>query len=403
VRSLGLVLLACAAGVRAQETDPAAVIEQVLAGGDALAARRTLVRYPDREKVVALIEQALARDVPGVRAKASLLALLGGLGRTELAQGALASPVLSTRRAAAAQFPTDEGASKILLDWLGNAGAPDRDLAVDACTAAKIAEARPLIVPLITDAATDPKTFAAAARSLGRNPPPAIGEAVKTRLAKKDGDPQMIGACLDLARWLPDLHADELIVYWLRDRDAPVMVRGKAALAAHDVAPVEAVLLDPDEPDAIVQRTCLYRVLNQVTDEPLLKLLRDPRVNRNRYFGVRVDVATALACVKGTGPGDLELLCDYLVDEDPQDKDHIVRSEAWLTLWTLTGRMHGAETPAMFEKVPQGGLPEMRTRRSYLRAGVGRRQARELERLAADLDRMRKVREAYVADLEAAK
>ena len=40
---------------------------------------------------------------------------------------------------------------------------------------------------------------------------------------------------------------------------------------------------------------------------------------------------------------DNPLLLDYLVDEDPQDKTHIVRSEAWLTLWTLTGEMRGID------------------------------------------------------------
>ena len=113
-----------------------------------------------------------------------------------------------------------------------------------------------------------------------------------------------------------------------------------------------------------------------------------------------MDVCTALACAKGTGPEDLALMCDYLVDEDPEDKAHIVRSEAWLTLWTLTGRMHGAESPELFGEAPTGGLPEMRARRSFLRAGVKPEQARELERLCADLDHMRKVRAAYAAEID---
>lgn len=396
------VALLCALAAPASGKDPmiAQAMEQLLRDDEGSAlAERILKAIPDRAAVVAEAESVLADDAHGVGAKRRLLQFgVFQLGQGDLVDKAITSASLSARRAAAALLagkPAHEEATRaIVLAWIAEDPPRDVALAVAACKKAPIAEAGPHLWRILKAPDTAPEIFADAMGALAANPSPALEEFVKKRLADAAEDEVRISACIDALESFPDLDADALLTPWLKRRE-PRIPRMKAVFRLRDRAVLRAILLDPDETDAIQQRNCLYRLAQELDDAALLELIRDPRVARHRYFAVRVDVATALACVEDADKADIPLLLDYVVDEDPADKSHIVRSEAWLTLWTLTGEMHGAEGP--FRTAPPRGEPEFRGRRGGMRRGVSPQQSSALERLATDLDHMRKVREAYAA------
>ncbi|MFI5403077.1 MAG: hypothetical protein ACHQ1G_09085, partial [Planctomycetota bacterium] len=365
---------------------------------DSNLAERTLKGLPDRAQVIEEAERVLEDKKLGIRGKRRVLLMLSRLERGDLVAKALDSTVVSTRRAAAqllAGMPElAEPANAILLAWIAEEPPPDFPLLVEACKSAKLAETGPWLRKVLEAPDTPPQTFAIALAALAPSRSPDLAEIVKKRLADPKEDPTRIEACIEALEEFPNLPADELLLPWLRQRDARV-VRLKAVFAIRDPAAHRAVLLDRNETDSILQRNCLYRLMESLDDAALLELLRDPRVTRHSYFAIRVDVCTALACVEGAGAPDVPLLLDYLVDEDAQDKTHIVRAEAWLTLWTLTGEMRGAQGD--FAKPPPRGGREFRGRRGQLRDGVGPELVRELERLAKDLEHMRTVRAAYAA------
>jgi hypothetical protein len=384
--------LALALRARAQD-DAAAALNDLLANRDVGRAQGALLRL-DHAVVIPMAEAAFARETADARGKANVLGLLSVLGRGDVAAAALASPSVVTRRAAAAYAPAAPGARDILLAWLDDAAARDRAYAVSVCATASIAEARPRFVRLVHD--SEPETFAAALRALSGDLPPDLVASVRKRLADPKEDPVRVAACIDALP--PEVDATDLLAGWLRRRDAGVAARAKAAFRLRDAGPLKAVLLDADETDSIVQRACLFSLAKVLDDAALLEILRHPGVARHRYFGIRCDVTTALACNEGAGAADFPLLLDLLVEEDPADEDCRVRAEAWLTLWTLTGKMHGAPDPDIFARPPPRGDREYRLRLGPFRAGVTWDQARALTRLARDLAHMRKVREAYAAE-----
>ena len=59
--------------------------------------------------------------------------------------------------------------------------------------------------------------------------------------------------------------------------------------------------------------------------------------DRHRYFGIRTDVAVGLGAMNVRERVALDILLQYLVDEDATDTMVNVRTEGWLSLWTLTG------------------------------------------------------------------
>jgi hypothetical protein len=128
-----------------------------------------------------------------------------------------------------------------------------------------------------------------------------------------------------------------------------------------------------------------------------------PEAYRNPYYSFRVEVAVALSALDVREGFALDILCDYLVDEDPADKNFRVRQEAWLSLWTLTGTAHGV--PQDLEGSPTRIRDRTKVRECLLftaemRPGVRRSHIVALQRVTPDLERMRAVRAAYLKQRE---
>jgi hypothetical protein len=177
-----------------------------------------------------------------------------------------------------------------------------------------------------------------------------------------------------------------------------VLLLGKPYANERTWDALEATLLHPEEKDGIVQRMCLNSLGSQAPLDRLVKLLARREVHRHAYFAFRIDVASAVSALNLREEFAFDILCEYLVDEDPADERFQVRQEAWLSLWTLTGKAYGVRGD--FERRPK----RFRNRESarpylwrieYLRPGVGREHLAALKRVTPDLEQMRAIREAY--------
>ena len=61
----------------------------------------------------------------------------------------------------------------------------------------------------------------------------------------------------------------------------------------------------------------------------------------------------------------LDIMCEYLVNKDDGDTLNMVRQEAWLTLWTLTGIAYGVSEPQKFRNLPKA-VKDQQIKRDYL-------------------------------------
>ena len=179
---------------------------------------------------------------------------------------------------------------------------------------------------------------------------------------------------------------------------AIVVLRGKPYANERTWNALEATVLQIEETNGIVQRMCLNTLGSTAPLDRLEKLLSRRQVYRNAYFGFRIDVAAALSALNLREGFAFDILCEYLVDDDPADTALKVRQEAWLSLWTLTGKAHGV--PGDFERAPKR-FRDKESCRLYLwrietiRLGVWRKHLAALRRVTPDLDRMRTIRDAY--------
>jgi hypothetical protein len=180
---------------------------------------------------------------------------------------------------------------------------------------------------------------------------------------------------------------------------AAVVLRGKPYANERTWRALEATVLREEETNGIVQRMCLTILGDTAPLDRLEKLLAQRQVYRNPYFGFRIDVAAALSALNLREGFAFDALCEYLVDVDPADKRFQVRQEAWLSLWTLTRKAYGVDGD--FQRAPKrfGDKESARPylwRTSIVRAGVRRLpHMAALEPVAADLERMKAIRDAY--------
>jgi hypothetical protein len=159
----------------------------------------------------------------------------------------------------------------------------------------------------------------------------------------------------------------------------------------------------------IVQRNCLYSLgMMSPSDaavaeryrERLIQLLLDRRVYHSPYFATRVDVTTALCALNVREPIVIDIMADYLVDEDKDDKEHLVRQQAWLTLWTLTGeRLDDVPRPELFDRPPPPFTDREAMRDALFnrgkRPGIDRDRNAAVAMAAKDLAWMQKARQVY--------
>jgi hypothetical protein len=206
----------------------------------------------------------------------------------------------------------------------------------------------------------------------------------------------------------PREKVQEIAIGLLRDRTESTLMRGKAAVVlcerrfANETtwSALESRLLDEKDGDEIVQRLCLNKLGATAPLDRIRKLLYDRRVYTHRYFGIRMNVATALAALNVREGVAFDILCQYLVDQDPDDDQFLVRQEAWLSLWTLTGVAYGIPRKELFVRAPKPMPDTERARRylwswTYTRPGVSQDQVTALKRVTPDLEQMKAIRDTY--------
>ena len=389
-------------------------------------ARKALLDLNDRRLIIGAVTDALASDEDNVPGKLELLRTLDELKETGAMRRALDSEALSTRRAAAAYFSDDETlrpqVSKIVLDWLADDDASGRRYAAQLCSRLQLTEAVPVLRAALEKpprTADDEELAVAALNALVNLDDQGVGETA-WRLAADGGLPEQVRSAamyaLSRTKDVPLKKTRELALKVVQDGAEGSLLRTTAAtilqrkeLADEEVwDALERVLVSRDEPEPALQRVCLNSLGTAAPFERLERVLLRPEVYGHEYFGVRIDVATALAALNLRKPLVYDILLGYLVDEDPKDPrfppdtQHLVRAEGWATLWTLTGMMTGVDKPELFAKQPPAFTDPVRIRQNlwshqWLRPGFNRNQDmwNALMAKAKDLQAMKHVRDTY--------
>ncbi len=400
-------------------------IANIGAGRDVAEARRVLEELDDRALALRKLGEALEGDSFGVRGKYGLIVTLHMLGDTRAEHQALDSRSITTRRAACIQLSGDPEerarCAQVALAWLRDEAADDRWNAALICKHLDLKEAQPVLLVIVQG---DPRTqddlrlFEHALRALRNPKPPTLVE----RLFAMSADEELVESVRGIALEAlqegrePRERILSLSIGILSDPKANRILRIKAALGLREFPEdrvwqaLETVLVSDREKDSILQRNCLFSLGQMAPKDSdlarryldrLQQLLHDRRVYHHKYFAIRVDVATALAALNARQPITFDILCDYLVDEDKDDRQHLVRQEAWLTLWTLTGtRFEDVPEPELWQippppfRDPQAAR-EFLFRRAHLRPGISPAQSAMVGKLAEDLARMQKARQVY--------
>jgi len=387
-------------------------------------ARKTLLDLNDRKLVIGELTDALNSDEDNVAGKLEVLATLHRLKETGAIRRAIGSDSASTRRAAAAYFANDESlrpqVTKIVLDWLTDTGASDRRYAAQLSSRLQLTDAIPVLRSALerTPRTTSEENLAVdSLNALASLDPDGIGD-IAYRLASDGSVPEQVrGAAfyaLSRAKDVPKEKTRALALKVLKDPAQGNLIRSSATtiLQRREMAndevwdALEQVLVSRDEEDYVVQRLCLNAIGVAAPMDRLERVLLRPEVYGHDYFGVRIDVATAVAAMNLRKPLVYDVMLDYLVYEDPQDpkipKDtqHLVRAEGWATLWTLTGMMGLVDRPELFKKQPKPLTDETRIRQTlwdgqWRRAGFTRDMWEELRSKAGDLEHMKRVRDVY--------
>ncbi|MFI5401899.1 MAG: HEAT repeat domain-containing protein [Planctomycetota bacterium] len=403
-------------------------MRDIAAGRNIAKARTTLETLDNRQYVLRVLEEAAEDDSYGVRAKYNFLTTLSMLSQPRAVRRALDSRSVAAQRAACWLLYTDPDAkarcAEVALAWLKDEGADERSQAAMLCDQMGVKEAQPVLLAIVQ---RDPRTDEERnllMRALNAIDEPKPKELVD-RLLKMAGDKalheDLRAIALESLLRTKDGPREEILalaIGILEDPDANRILRIKAAGGLQDFPEerawqaLEAVLLSEKEDDLILQRNCLFSLGRMEPKDPelakkfldrLKQLLLDRRVYHSKYFATRVDVATALCALNVREPITLDIMCDYLVEEDKDDKQHLVRQEGWFTLWTLAGntvRLPDVPQPDLWILPPQP-FPDAQAAREFFfrrgrqRPGIKPEQAAVVEKMAGDLALMQKARQIY--------
>ncbi|MHC4933100.1 MAG: HEAT repeat domain-containing protein [Planctomycetota bacterium] len=401
--------------------DVARAVDDILAGHETAKARQALRDAENRGLVIEELKDALESEKGTVKGKIEIIRTLNNWREVRVARRALHSTNLETRRAAAWFYHGSEANQEevkgVVLDWLGDGDADGRSMAAQLVGQLKIEEAVPVLIEALDRGAStraETNFLVGAMSALAALKPEGLGP----RILKIAED---TGADVDLRRMafmhlgrmkdVPREQVQQLMLSTLADSKSGNLLRNHAAsaLANKDLADenvwkaLEEALLAPGG-DQVVQRTCLRALGESAPLDRVRGILLDRRVYGHPYFAIRVDVATGLAALGVKERIALDLLTDFLVDEDRNDTQLLVRQEGWLSLWTLSRRVilpdKFQDSKKLFSNPPGAFKDEEKIREtlfkpSFTRPGVTNLMVDALKPVASDLDEMKRIRQVF--------
>jgi hypothetical protein len=396
-------------------------VNDIVNGRDPIDARKELLTLNARAETIEALADALNADNDQVTGKIEIISTLNAFKETRPVVRALNADVASTRYAAAVALhgrkPHKERVGEIAMEWLGDSSAPARYQAILIARALNLEAALPKIIEALDEVvAGDASVEMARAvmESLKKFQPDGVAE----KVVKVAGDPNLdFRYRIEALKVLPQLKAASkeemlpLVLGIVKDKKANKVLRMNAAMVLRDKdlyneetdAVLRAVLVDPAGESVEVQRECLKRLGLHAPLPELKELLQSRPLRHHKYFGIRSDVATALAGMNLEDRVTFDILCEYLVDVDGvgdknRDRAFIVRREAWCSLWLLTGMMAGLKERDLFKtpyKLPEEVDRSVLFRFNYNRPGITPAMVTAMDRLTPDLNEMQKIRTEY--------
>lgn len=387
-------------------------------------ARETLREQNDRQYVLDKIRTALDDPDGSIDGKIALLQTLRVFKDPRTVRLAVESDVPSTQRAAIWLRYGDQDirdrAKQVVLDWLRDENAGARSKAVMLARNLKLEDAVPVLLELLDKKYTtqeDLETVRQALGALAVFKPKGLA-AKLMKLARDPSQHEAIrGEALNAVAGLEDAPRDEITQMAIDivknphaadTKPATRFIRGKAlgvlrrpSYGSPEVwDALESVLLDTNDDDFITQRGCLNALGNSAPLDRVRKLLFDRRVYHHRYYALRIDVATALSALNVRERQTLQILNEYLVDQDADDKQHQVRQEGYLSLFVLTGAAYGVDQKELFQRrirpiADPERAREYMWRSSFLRPGVARPQVEAVQQIVGDLATMKRIKQTY--------
>jgi len=341
-----------------------------LANGRNLPVARSELKKTPRGPTIEALKEALDEEDGTPVGKYQVLLLLNEFKESRAVARAIESSVLSTQRGAAyfSQNPKGDSARacEIAIKWLDDKGAADRRLAILILRANNRREVIPQLKQIIENEGTNAQSAAEVIRAidaLNHMQAEGIGPLILKLASNKSIDARVRAEAFRVLTNREDTPRDELralLTDIAKDKKAPSSMRSNAVLTLGMPANaneevwelLKSILLDPDEPNEIFQRSALDALRRSYPLDKLAGLILDRRVYGHRFFGVRTDVATAIGNLRIESRLALDVLTEMLVDDDPRDYTDNVPRQAWLSWWLLSGLTYGASHPERFRRVP---------------------------------------------------
>ncbi len=392
-------------------------ISQLEDGVGTADAHKALQKIEKRMMVIEALKGAL-EDEGKVAGKLAILNSLGSFGERRAVNRSAESKVVSTRRASVMVrydlAKNDPSTPDILLDWLQDESADARGRAALMLARFKIKEAEPHLIKIISKAPTSPADIAAVRGSLNalrQFKTKGLAPHLIKLFSNKSLDVSVRAEALETLSFVDDSKRELVLDHALKviaDKDNERILRMKMTSILRrpswgspkvwDV--LEKILLDESEPDHTTQRTCLEALSKSAPLERVKNLFLNKTVYRHPYFGIRVDVAVGLATLNVREAASIDILGLLLEDDDPKDTQHLVRSEAFLSLWVLTGVANGVREKELFRRPPMPIRDEEQKREyllraAFLRPGINDAQVRAVRNAVKDRAQAKKIRQLY--------
>ena len=376
----------------------------------------------DRGLALEVLKEYLNQDDANVEGKIEIITLLLKWKEARVVHRAFTSGPLSAQRAVTAILYSSqryhEEARVIALAWLRDKNAPARYRAVNVVAQLKIEGALADIEAMLAKVPDSPQetaNFKAALRAVQTLAPDKIGALALSVAQNKTYPSDLRKAALDALRRAPDVPADEvrdMLIAYLLDPKESVAVRATAAgdLKMQRYAgektwkALEEILVEQNVPlsEITKQRSALHSLGAHMPLDRLEELVTNRKVYTHRYPYIRQDAAVAMGMMGMRGKVTFDILTELLTHMEPEhsmyERDaHLVRREAWLSLWSLFGTIPGASKPELFQRAPRmpAGRPKDLFPWGRLRPGVSFEMVASLDPHSKDLEHMKRVQQQY--------